>query len=222
MSKTFAMILAIAVMLVCQANSTEIKKEKLGFDFNVDKTFRIKEFQFAGQPLIIKYNVGVRDGKAFNQIKISSSLGLTTFGNNGTDTEKNGTWSGKTRIFNFRCPREPNLILGLIAEGSLQYSVKYATDSKDSLKISLEGNLKARVEVVSNQGRYTQVHAKTQGTIISVSGYATVTKNDVIKEFKFSGTEIKTELLKDMMIPPFAVYREIWRVTYKLFDNWSY
>ena len=103
----------------------------------------------------------------------------------------------------------------------MQYSVKYATDSKDSLKISLEGNLKARVEVVSNQGRYTQVHAKTQGTIISVSGYATVTKNDVIKEFKFSGTEIKTELLKDMMIPPFAVYREIWRVTYKLFDNWS-
>ena len=127
----------------------------------VTKNDVIKEFQFAGQPLIIKYNVGVRDGKAFNQIKISSSLGLTTFGNNGTDTEKNGTWSGKTRIFNFRCPREPNLILGLIAEGSLQYSVKYATDSKDSLKISLEGNLKARVEVVSNQGRYTQVHAKT-------------------------------------------------------------
>ena len=97
MIKIFSIIVAIAVVLVCQVNSTEIKE-----DFNVDKTFRIKEFSYGGEPLIIKYNVGVRDGKAFNQIKISSSLGLTTFGNNGTDTEKNGTWSGKTRIFNFR------------------------------------------------------------------------------------------------------------------------
>ena len=164
--------------------------------------------------------VAVKDGKAINQIKIASSLGLTTFGNNGTNTEKNGTWSGKTRIFNFRCPREPNLILGLIAEGSLQYSVKYATDSKDSLKISLEGNLKARVEVVSNQGRYTQVHAKTQGTIISVSGYATVTKNDVIKEFKFSGTEIKTQV-EAKIRSPLMVERILWTETCSLFDSWS-
>ena len=95
----------------------------------------------------------------WNQIKIASSLGLTTFGNIGVDTETNGTWSGKARIFNFRFPREPHLILGLIAEGSLQYSVKYATDSKDSLQISLSGDLKASVEVVSWPAGYTTMSA---------------------------------------------------------------
>ena len=110
MIKIFSIIVAIAVVLVCQVNSTEIKEA-----FNVDKTFRIKEFSYGGEPLIIKYNVAVKDGKAINQIKIASSLGLTTFGNIGVDTETNGTWSGKARIFNFRFPREPHLILGLIA-----------------------------------------------------------------------------------------------------------
>ena len=49
MIKIFSIIVAIAVELVCQVNSTEIKE-----DFNVDKTFRIKEFSYGGEPLIIK------------------------------------------------------------------------------------------------------------------------------------------------------------------------
>ncbi len=221
MSKTFAMILAIAVMLVCQANSTEIKEEKSGFDFDVDEHFRIKVFQYGGHPLIIKYIVAVRDGKAINQIYISSGLGLTTFGNNGVDIETNGTSSGKARIFEFRCPREPHLILGLVAEGSFQYSVKYANDAKDSLKLSLEGELKANVEVVSKQGLYTKVSAKGKGTIISVSGYAIVTKNDVIKEFKFSGTEISAEV-EELIMSPSGIYNKLWSETFRLFNNWSY
>ena len=56
MSKTVAMLAAIAVMLVCQANSMGTIEEKeiasprkLGFDFNVEKTFDIKTFSVAGQ-----------------------------------------------------------------------------------------------------------------------------------------------------------------------------
>ena len=215
MIKIFSIIVAIAVVLVCKANSTGIKE-----DFNVDKTFRIKEFSYGGEPLIIKYNVAVKDGKAINQIKIASSLGLTTFGNIGVDTETNGTWSGKARIFNFRFPREPHLILGLIAEGSLQYSVKYATDSKDSLQISLSGDLKASVEVVSWPAGYTTMSARAKGTLISVSGYAIVTKNDVINEFKFSGTEIKTQV-EAKIRSPLMVERILWTETCSLFDSWS-
>ena len=52
------------------------------------------------------------------------------------------------RILTFRFPPVPTINLGLIARGTLKYNVKYATASKDSLQLSLEGDLKASVEVL--------------------------------------------------------------------------
>ena len=102
----------------------------------------------------------------------------------------------------------------------MQYSVKYATDSKDSLQISLSGDLKASVEVVSWPAGYTTMSARAKGTLISVSGYAIVTKNDVINEFKFSGTEIKTQV-EAKIRSPLMVERILWTETCSLFDSWS-
>ena len=83
-----AIIIAIAVILVCQVNSMGTKEEniplrKLGFDFNIEKIFDIKSFTFLGQKLTFKYRVAVQNGKAINHIIIESALGSFKLGNTG-------------------------------------------------------------------------------------------------------------------------------------------
>ena len=52
--------------------------------FNFDRTFNIKTINFLGQSISIKYRIGVSNGKAINQIIISSKIGEAKFGNDGT------------------------------------------------------------------------------------------------------------------------------------------
>ena len=187
---------------------------KLGFDFNIDKTFDIKTILFLGQKLIYKYRVAVQNGKAINQITIRTDLDTFTFGNDGVDTETSKSWSGKVKLLNFRFPPVPIITLGLYASGTLQYTVKYATDSKDSLQLSLSVDLKASVEVVKGLGGLAKIISGAEGTLISSSGYATVTKNDVIKGFKFSGTEFNTWAEAKVF------WKKLWRHNYKITDAW--
>ena len=228
MGKTnFVMVLAITSILVFQTNSMETIEEKiqekgntnlrkLGFNFDIEKTFPIKTFSVYGQKIVLKYRVAVKDGKASNQIIIDSNLGSFKFGNNdGVDTETSNTWSGKVRIFNSRFPPVPMITLGIIAEGTLNYTVKYTTDSKDSLQLYLSGDLKASAEVVSWPGGFTTISTGAEGTIISASGYATVTKNDIIKGFKFIGTAVNT------WVQAKAGQKILWKYSYKLYDSWS-
>ena len=62
MSKTFAMIAAIAIILISQAKGDNSPR-KLGFDINIDATFNIKTFSFLGQKIAYKYRVAVKNGK---------------------------------------------------------------------------------------------------------------------------------------------------------------
>ena len=70
MTKTFAIVAAVVILLVCQANSmgTEEKENtslrKLAFDYTIDKTFYIKTFSFLGQTIAYKYRVAVRKWKS--------------------------------------------------------------------------------------------------------------------------------------------------------------
>ena len=74
--------------------------------------------------LIYKYRVAVKDGKAINQIIISSNFGSFTFGNNGVEGETSKSWSGKVKLFSMRFPPFPSIGLNIYASGSLQYSVQ--------------------------------------------------------------------------------------------------
>ena len=58
--------------------------------------------------------------------------------------------------------------------------------------MSLIGDLKADVEVVSKAGSVVKITASAIGILISTSDYAMVTKNDVSKGFKFYGTAVNT------------------------------
>ena len=221
MNKTVAMLAAIAVMLVCQANSMGTIEEKeiasprkLGFDFNVEKTFDIKTFSVAGQKVIMKYRVAVLNGTAINQIIIQTNQGVFRFGNDGVDSETSKSWSINKKILNFRFPPVSVITLGLYVSGTLQCTVKYATDSKDSLQMTLTGDLKAGVKVINGPGSLYKIYTGAEGTLISTSGYATVTKNDVIKGFKFSGTEVNT------WVEVKAFWKKLWRKTYKITEAW--
>ena len=48
---------------------------KLGFDFNIQKTFDIKTFSILCQKIIWKYRIAVENGKAINQIIIKTNQG---------------------------------------------------------------------------------------------------------------------------------------------------
>ena len=226
MNKTIAMLAAIALLLVCQVNSLGTIEEKeitsprkLGFDFNVDKTFDITRLYVAGQYINCKYRVAIQNGKAINQIIMNSNQGTFAFGNNGVDSETSNTWSGKVRIFTFRFPQMPTITLGLIAQGSLSYTVKYASASKDSLQMALTGDLKAGVEVVSGPGAKAKIFSGAEGTLISSSGYATVTKNDIVKGFEFGGTGVNAWVEARIKIP-FSGEKTLWKQTIKLFNPW--
>ena len=226
MNKTISMLAAIAFLLVCEINSLGTIKEKasprkLGFDFNVDKTFYIRRFYVAGQYINCDYRVAVQNGKAINQIIIYSNQGSFTFGNDGVDSETSNTWSGKIRIFTFRFPQMPTITLGLIAQGSLSYTVKYASASKDSLQITLTGDLKAGVEVVSGPGKTAKIYTGAEGTLISSSCYATVTKNDIVKRLEFYGSGIDLWVEARAKIP-FIGEKKLWKKTMN-FNNqgWS-
>ena len=222
MNKIVSILVAIALLLICQTNSKETIEEKeitsprkLGFDFDVDKTFTIKTFSIAGQKLVFKYRVAVKNGKAINQIRIESGLGSYTFGNAGIDTEYSKTWSRTINLVDFRFPPYPNVIVGLYGTGNLEFSVKYASASKDKLLLAMKGELKASFKVLSAQGPTTKMFAGGDGTVIIGSGVATVTKRNIIsKDFKFSGTAVNSWVEASINDEP------IWRKSYQIIRAW--
>ena len=78
--------------------------------------------------------------------------------------------------------------LNIYASGTLQYSVKYASASKDSLKLSLSGKLIPIAELANSPDFIIKMSVDSDGTLIDASGDATVTKNGITRGFKFYGT----------------------------------
>ena len=229
MNKTIAMLAAIALLLVCQVNSLGTIEEKeitsprkLGFDFNVNEIFDIggSSFSVAGQRVFMKYKVAVQNGKAINQIIIQTNQRKFKFGNNGVDSETNKSLNVNMRILTFRFPPMPTITLGLIVKGSLSYTIKYASASKDSLQMTLTGDLKAGIEVVSGPGGMSKILTGAEGTLISSSGYATVTKNDIYKGFKFSGTKVYAWVEARAKIPS-GGEKTLWKETINFSTWWS-
>ena len=169
-----------------------------------------------GQTLFFKYRIAVKDGKAINEIIIQSNLGTFKFGNSGVDTETNKMWFGKTKILTYKFPQMPSIIIGIYASGNLHYSVKYATASKDSLELSLSGDLKASAEVISVSTDMTKIIAGANGNLISASGTTTVTKKDINKGFRFSATTVKTWVEGKVGLTT------LFKKEFKICDSWNY
>ena len=188
---------------------------KLGFNFNVDKTFNIKSITFLGQTFSIKYRIAVKSGKAINQIIISSNLGTATFGNGGIDYEFSKSFSKRVQVFKFVFPPFPAITLGVYAGGSLSISVKYTSSSKTGLKLSLSGSLTASAEIKAGSDKVLSFSAGATGDIVKATGYATVTGSSVSKGYSVSGGKIVCYVVAK------ALGKKVWKKEHTLFNGWS-
>ena len=226
MSKTsFAMIATIAALLVFQANSmgtiadseegnTPLRQLRLNFD--VEKTYDLRTISVLGQKIMFKYRVGVKNGKAFNQLIIQTNLGTFTIGNNGIDAGTSKSWSGKYKLFSIRFPPMPSINLNIYASGNFQYSAQYTSASQDSLKLSLSGTLNPLAELAGSSSSLIKLSISIDGVLIGASGDAIVSKSGITKEFKFYGTKSNLVIQAKMGNKP------LWKKSIKLFEEWSY
>ena len=74
--------------------------------------------------------------------------------------------------------------------GSFQYSVKFDSALKESLKLSLSGKLVNLVELANSISPIIKLSVTSDGTLIGASGDAIVSKSGIEKQFKFYGTVI--------------------------------
>ena len=192
----------------------------LGFNFNVDKTFNIKSFNVAGQTISIKYRIAVQNGRAINQLIIDSKLGSARFGNDGVTAEINKSWSFYKRIFTFKFPPFPLIGLNVYAGGTLNIFVKFTTVQKTTLQLGLGGSLNAAVEIAFGAGDFAKVAAGVKGTLISASGYATITGGSVTKGYRLSGGKIEVYVTVYVKIP-FIEKKKLWDKSYTVFNGWS-
>ena len=192
----------------------------LGFNFNVDKTFNIKSFNVAGQTISIKYRIAVQNGRAINQLIIDSKLGSARFGNDGVTAEINKSWSFYKRIFTFKFPPFPLIGLNVYAGGTLNIFVKFTTVQKTTLQLGLGGSLNAAVEIAFGAGDFAKVAAGVKGTLISASGYATITGGSVTKGYRLSGGKIEVYVTAYIKIP-FIGKKKLWDKSYTVFNGWS-
>ena len=189
---------------------------KLLFNFNFDKTFELKRISFLGQYVAFKYRIAVKDGKAINYLLIDSSLGSARFGNDGVYAEISKSWSGKIRVFSFRFPPFPLIGLNVYAKGSLGFSVKFTTILKTSLQMTLNGGVGVDAEVNFGAGKFASVSAGAEGTILSASGYATITNSGISKGYRLSGGRI------EVYVEAYALFFKVWSKSWKVFDGWTY
>ena len=187
---------------------------KLGFNFDRTQTFVIKTIKFLGQYLIIKCSSGVEDGEAFFQIIVETNYTEIAFGTDGVTTTVRKTWEGEYTIFEFIFPPVPAISLGVIAGGSLTFSVSYATSERNVLKLNLEGSLTVSAEVALGCG-IAKLAAGAQGTLISFEGEVKVSKNSFQKKYSASAGKIICYAAAE------ALWIEIWRHEVTLFNGWT-
>ena len=196
-----------------EENGTPVRN--LLFNFNFDKTFELKRISFLGQHVAFKYRVAVKDGKAINQLIIDSSLGSARFGNDGVDVEISKSWSGRIKIFSFKFPPVPLIGISIYARGSLGFTVKFTTILKTSLQMTLTGEIGVQAEISVGLGGLASLSAGADGTLVSASGYATITNSGISKGYRISGGRI------EVYVKATAFWHTLWKKSWKLFDGWS-
>ena len=186
----------------------------LGFPFNADKTFNLKTISFAGQSISIKLHVGVSSSRAIIEIILSSGMGTFRFGNNGVSACISKTWSGRVKLFSYRFPPFPVIYLAVYGGGSIGFSVSY-TSGNSQLKLSVSGSLTATAEIGAGSDKVLRFAAGATGTILSASGYASVSRSGVSRGFSISGGRIEVYVVAS------AFGKQVWRKSAVVFNGWS-
>ena len=168
---------SLLLLLVIALVSSESNLRNLGFKYNCEKTYTIKSFNVLGSTLTFKEKVAVKNGKAFNQLIISSNTGTKTYGISGTTSALGKTYSIDQTALKFSFPPIPTLKLYLIAQGSLSCSIK---ESSGKLTMTLIGTLYANSAIAAGVEPFHSITVGAKGTIINLNHSYTIDSSNQI------------------------------------------
>ena len=204
-----ALILILLIALV----SSESNLRNLGFIYNCEKTYVIKSITALGSTVTFKERVGVKNGKAFCQLIISSNLGTQTFGISGASSAISKTYSVTANLMKFNFPSSPTLQILLKASGSLSCSIKV---SSGKLILTLSGSLYAKGDITDGFSQFASVSLSPKGTIITFNHSFTIdSSNQISRSGKASGGAVS------ILIEGKLLDKNVFKKTQTLWSGWS-
>ena len=155
---------------------------------SASKTFNLASFNVLGQKVSVKYEVGIKSGRAFNKIVVSSKLGGFEFGLTSISGEINWSKSYSQTIFYFIVPPPFSFIqLRCYVKGSIAvgFGIKAALGQGSKLWAKISGSLGLGAEVSVGLGRIASLSAFAEGTIVDASAQVTLINGSVSKDSGF-------------------------------------
>ena len=129
---------------------------------SASKTFNLASFNVLGQKVSVRYEVGIKSGRAFNKIVVSSKLGGFEFGLTSISGEINWSKSYSQTIFYFIVPPPFSFIqLRCYVKGSIAvgFGIKAALGQGSKLWAKISGSLGLGAEVSVGLGRIASLSA---------------------------------------------------------------
>ena len=201
-----SLILLLLIALV----ASESNLRNLDFNYNCNETYVISSISVLGSTITFKERVGVKNGKAFNQLIIISDTGTHTLGNEGDGSPLSKKYSVGVDLMKINFPPYPDLELDLKTSGSLTCAVK---ESSGELVLTLSGSIYAKGEITDGSEKFSSVAISAKGTIITLSHtYKINSLNQISKSGKASGGAVSISIegkLSDMSA--FSKSYELWK-----------
>ena len=201
-----SLILLLLIALV----ASESNLRNLDFNYNCNETYVISSISVLGSTITFKERVGVKNGKAFNQLIIISDTGTHTLGNEGDSSPLSQKYSVGVDLMKINFPPYPDLELDLKTSGTLTCAVE---ESSGELVLTLSGSIYAKGEITDGSENFSSVAISAKGTIITLSHtYKINSLNQISKSGKASGGAVSITIegkLSDMS--PFSKSYELWK-----------
>jgi len=185
---------------------------------DISKSFNIKKIEVLGLTINIKAKMGVKGGKGYVQLIITSDVGNYYFGPEGISYEFKRTEKFKDiTILNFKFPPFPALGIALKAGGSITFLWTITPNSDTKMKFGISGDLNADVEIYAGLEKFASVSAGAKGTIASASFTGLIHKDEdkILKYGSFSGGAVSVYVKGTLL--DLTVFEESWDA----WDGWS-
>ena len=166
-------------------NATDYKDKKIvmGHYGPTSKTYEVATFKVLGQSVTVKYEVGMKNNKAYNKVVIISKLGTFEFGNKDSTGPITKTFEYSQMVFKFIPPPFPLIAIGVYIKGVLEvaFGVKSGSGYDAKYFARIEGSLILGAEIKIGWDFIASLTAFAEGTILSASAETTIYKGVISK-----------------------------------------
>ena len=166
-------------------NATDYKDKKIvmGHYGPTSKTYEVATFKVLGQSVTVKYEVGMKNNKAYNKVVIISKFGTFEFGNKDSTGPITKTFEYSQMVFKFIPPPFPLIAIGVYIKGVLEvaFGVKSGSGYDAKYFARIEGSLILGAEIKIGWDFIASLTAFAEGTILSASAETTIYKGVISK-----------------------------------------